>query len=710
MDSHASLTVEKIEDGYMIRFGDKEEYLIGSAESQGILIECKRVAQILDVRAAEVLTAIRTAFIKEVDEILTNETPLESIGYLLDDAIAGEDDNKRLLFVLLLSAITQDPEYCEMILFKSSSGGGKSTLANYITGFYRVKKVGRLSRTALDYTDLENQQILYLQELGKMDNEEYGVSTVKFLSTEDEGYTIEITVRDPGTNQMTTMQKKIPPLTVISSTTRVNIDGQYERRNWIMSVDETPEQTTRIREMNAKHEIEKTEINLSLRKDTSKQRATRILKALVDAIEPRKVSILFPNTLMSVLKSKKLRIRGDFKKILRLVTYYSWLKQHTIPRLKINGEQVLFPTPKDALEILQVAVKSLIFMTQDLEGRDLKLLEGMEVLEITQKNAQITPTLRDELRLKLGYTKSTILTYLNHLVDRGFLTDDDNKPKTYTLVKSLASIKRDISSVSETIMDPGAFMLEMTREATRNYESLVARKAELEPLRPFFNYEPNEDSFGNHETSVNNPQNGKVGLNIPHSEDLGFISPQKTIPKQTPSESLDVPPIENPLERDQRILENLGLRSKAFGLIRRTGESTTKEIGDYLDLELLDAALVVEGALKAKIIKNRGAGKWTLRDKSETISKRQDQGTLIPDPLVELPSNEETQLQEDIIAFKQAIWNHQEEQKLESIKFEDLMKRLEWSQDRFNTIKDLVRANRIPAIIEPRPGWFAYSW
>lgn len=484
-----------------------------------------------------------------------------------------------------------------------------------------------------------------------------------------------------------------------------------------MSVDETPEQTTRIRKMNAKHEMENTEINMGLRTETSKQKATRLLQALVDAIEPKKVSILFPDTLMSVLQSEKLRIRGDFKKILRLVNYYSWLKQRTIPSLEINDELILFPTPKDALQILQVAVKSLIYMTQDLEGRDLKLLEGMEALEISKKGAMIPPMLRDELRLKLGYTKSTILSYLNHLVDRGFLTDDDKKPKTYTLVKSLASIKRDISSVSETIQDPDAFLMEMSREATKNLDALIAKKPELEKLKPFFTYEPQgvaEDSFGDHETSENNPQNGKVGLNIPHSEDLGTNSPLNPIPKHLTPEPQDVAPIEDQMEQDQRIIEDLHLRSKTKGYLRKQGHASTKEIGDHLGLDSDHASLVVEGALKAKEIERRTPGTWSLRQKAKARAESYDQSILTPEEkLPELSPDEITQVaivKEDIEAFVRVIWNHQEEQQLGPIKFEALMQRLGWSQDRFNKIRDLTRAKMVPGVFEPRPGMFGCTW
>ena len=115
--------------------------------------------------------------------------------------------------------------------------------------------------------------------------------------------------------------------------------------------------------------------------------------------------------------------------------------------------------------------------------------------------------------------------------------------------------------------------------------------------------------------------------------------------------------------------------------------------------------------MKAKVIKSLVAGTWILREKTKARPERHhDQGTIILDPPEELLSTQGAQLKDDIEMFKQVIWNHQEEQRLRPIKLEDLMKRLGWSTDRFNVIRYLVRAKRIPSIIEPKPGKFAYKW
>ena len=131
-----------------------------------------------------------------------------------------------------------------------------------IADAFKVKDVGRFTAHALDYSDLKEFEILRLKEFGAIDAENQGVSTIKFLSADDAGYNVEYVVRDKDTGELTTVQKRIAPITIISSTTRVDVDSQYMRRNWPISLDETPEQTERIRLWRAHHEVERNEVAL----------------------------------------------------------------------------------------------------------------------------------------------------------------------------------------------------------------------------------------------------------------------------------------------------------------------------------------------------------------------------------------------------------------------------------------------------------------
>jgi hypothetical protein len=77
-----------------------------------------------------------------VEQILNSPNPLRLIKQLLDQVIAGEDDNKQLIFVLLMGGKSRESSLKQMILIKGESGAGKSTLMG-IADFFKCKEVAR---------------------------------------------------------------------------------------------------------------------------------------------------------------------------------------------------------------------------------------------------------------------------------------------------------------------------------------------------------------------------------------------------------------------------------------------------------------------------------------------------------------------------------------------------------------------------------------
>jgi len=414
----------------------------------------------------------------KVQQIFLCKKPLDELTPLLDAIIAGEDDNKKLFFTLCTSGKSPDPKDRDIILIKSTAGAGKTTLVNAILKCFRTKKVGRFTKTALDHSNLKGYEILYLQELGDRDQEDQGVSMLKFLSADDQGYTVELTVGSPSEG-FTTIIKKIPPMTVVSSTTRVEIDPQFERRCWIINLDETTEQTNRVREFNSRVEMEKTEIALGIRSELSSDRAIRILKWVAEKIPKTDVAILFPDAFQSVLAANKLRSRGDYNKLLRLLKYYTRFCHISTPKLKTPKDKfLLFPTPEIALDILDVAWGPISLMTLGLDKRTEKLFEAFEANEVRMKGAAITPELRAELAKSVGYAPSTIRSYLNNMEMVGYLSSDEKKPKTYWLLESLESIKLKASALSLNSENRDYYMDEMQKEAQDNLRTLSLKLPE----------------------------------------------------------------------------------------------------------------------------------------------------------------------------------------------------------------------------------------
>ena len=70
----------------------------------------------------------------------------------VNNAVKGEIHSKLTSFMLCNS---MSLEIHLMIVFKASSSSGKTNLANMVTGFFKTKKIGELSPTALKYSEEE---------------------------------------------------------------------------------------------------------------------------------------------------------------------------------------------------------------------------------------------------------------------------------------------------------------------------------------------------------------------------------------------------------------------------------------------------------------------------------------------------------------------------------------------------------------------------
>jgi hypothetical protein len=407
---------------------------------------------------------------KEVERVLTSGNPIPEIERHLDDIIAGEKENKITIFILLLSGKFKDASMKQMILLKGTEGSGKTTLMN-IANFFKTKDVGRFSRHALDYTSLEGFEVLRLKELGTMDEEQNGVSTVKFLSNDDMGYTVEVAVNDKDTGGFKTEKHKIPPVTVISSTTRVLLDPQYLRRNWIFNPDESPDQTDRILKWKANHEMESNEVKLGIKPYTSVEWSNEVLRGVVKKLEPLDVLVPFPLTLTELLNNSVLRVRGDYDKIIAFVKLYCLLNQSKLSKMKIKDNNFVVATPEACVEALSIVQQPLMSMTLNLEKRSQGLIEALEKENLTIAGLEIDKDDRNKIAISLGKSEKTVRSYLSEWEAAGYLSSDERKPKTYVMLYDLNAVREKMTGISAKLAAADSLKAKMQEEAQSLFTS-----------------------------------------------------------------------------------------------------------------------------------------------------------------------------------------------------------------------------------------------
>jgi hypothetical protein len=409
---------------------------------------------------------------KKAKTILANPEILNDITQQLDILIAGENSNKLLLFLLCLSGKVKDPQKKQIIVVKGEPGGGKTRLTKTITKMYKTKAVGRFSTHALDYTDLTGYEILYLQELGQADNEEEGISTLKFLSADDQGYKIEVTVRDPDTGEFTTQEKIIPPITVITTTNRVTIDSQLERRAWPLTIDESIEQTKKIKHYKVEQIQEKNRILIGMQDKPQAEDAAQLLQKIINELDDCDILLPFPEQLMSIFKDDgdgHIRVRGDFNKIVDLTWLLCFLLQKQLLKLcsDKDGRPVYFASPKATAKMLNIIEKPLLKMVGNISEHQEKIINEMEKLGITETGDEISKDERQKLAKKLGVVEKTIYNRLTDLEQNtGLIERVKEGQKTRFVLKSpLSEIKANIADILAVLQSAKSLGLLFIKEA-----------------------------------------------------------------------------------------------------------------------------------------------------------------------------------------------------------------------------------------------------
>jgi len=393
--------------------------------------------------------------LEEAEKILASDDPIIEIKKHLDNIIAGEDNNKLLVFVLGLTGICKDTNKKTILVALHEAGSGKTWIVRNISSFFYSHAVSHLTKRALNYLGEqlagridergnpvpEDQQrakhILFLKELGHIDKEgdSQGSASIKMLSVDDGGLTTTYTIRDDDTGRFKTVTVHTDPITVFTSSTRSmgDIDDQFVRRYFIFSPDASFAQSLKIERFKVKHLNQLNDMMLGLMEQTDMEKSRWILKAVVDLLEERQdVKILVPffGSVYHILDKTKLRIRSDYDKIKLLIEMFGLLNYANLPRKSVNGDLIFIMTPERTLQILRIARQTLIYMAKETEGRVYDLLQILKYMDISPPSGEDSGTLIDlkmqfEIATQMGgKTRRTILEYFKPLVNMGFVQEE----------------------------------------------------------------------------------------------------------------------------------------------------------------------------------------------------------------------------------------------------------------------------------------------
>jgi len=362
----------------------------------------------------------------EEDEALEFLKDPELFSRILVDfetvGITGEDANKLMGY---LSATSRKLDEPLSVLVQSRSAAGKSTLQDAVLSLIPQEDY-------IKYTRLTGQALFYMQEDSLVHKllaieEEHGardasysirnIQSSKYLS-------IAATGKDPATGKLKTEEYKVKgPVSLMITTTEVELDYETSNRFIILTVDESKEMTERILQKQRESDtleglIKKAETEHITRRHHNGQRLLRPLHV----INPYASHLTFP--------SESLRARRDHKKYLGLIKAIAFLHQYQreIKTVSHNGSALQY------IEVILNDIEKANTLASEILGRTLDELSPpsrfllkmiRDMVEVECKRQNIEPKAycftRKDIREWCKWSDSQIKCHVRQLEDLEYI-------------------------------------------------------------------------------------------------------------------------------------------------------------------------------------------------------------------------------------------------------------------------------------------------
>lgn len=273
--------------------------------------------------------------------------------------VVGERTNKLVGYLAAVSRKLADPL---ALLIQSSSAAGKTTLMEAILAF--VPEEDRLA-----FSSITGQAAYYfaggdLRHKILAIAEEEGASrasyALKLLASEGR-LSIASTGKDATTGRLTSHEYVVEgPISLVVSTTSIDVDPELENRAIVLEVSESRELTRAIHEQQREHEtlagiLAREERERILHLHRNAQRLLRPLKV----VNPYASQLGFPDTTT--------RARRDHRKYLSLIQAVTYLHQYQRETKRVaNGERVV-----EYIEVTRADIKVANALAHAVLGRSL---------------------------------------------------------------------------------------------------------------------------------------------------------------------------------------------------------------------------------------------------------------------------------------------------------------------------------------------------
>ncbi len=348
---------------------------------------------------------------------------LDRISKAYDEAgIAGEKTNLLAAYLACASRKLHKPL---AVIIQSTSAAGKSTLMEAVLSFFPEED-------QIKYSAMTGQSLYYLGEknlkhkilaIVEEEGAEKASYALKLLQSEGE-LTIASTGKDNHSGRMETQEYHVEgPVSIILTTTSIDIDEELLNRCLVLTVDESKTQTELIHQLQREARTIEGIIASEKRKDIQ-----HLLKNAQRLLHPMQIANPYAPHL--TFTANRTRTRRDHEKYLTLIESIALLHQHqrtTITRT-INGREIqMLPVTLEDIEAAnQIAPEVLGRSLDELPPQTRRLLESIKALvrqKMVEKSLDQNISLfsRRELRDFTGWSHMQIRRHLERLLELEYI-------------------------------------------------------------------------------------------------------------------------------------------------------------------------------------------------------------------------------------------------------------------------------------------------
>ncbi|WP_080437925.1 CHC2 zinc finger domain-containing protein [Burkholderia ubonensis] len=332
--------------------------------------------------------------------------------------VVGEETNKLVGY---LAAVSRKLDAPLAVVIQSSSAAGKSSLMDAVLAFMPEEE-------RIRYSAMTGQSLFYMGETNLKHKvlaicEEEGVSraayALKLLQSDGE-LTIASTGKDATTGSLMTQEYRVEgPVSIMLTTTAIEIDEELLNRCLILTVDEGREQTEAI------HRLQRQKRTLDgLKLKRQKERTLHIHRNAQRLLQP--LAVVNPYADQLTFLSTRTRTRRDHEKYLTLIDTIALLHQHQreVKQVQHLGESLAY------IEVALTDIEAANRLVHEVLGRSLDELPPVtrRVLDAIVAGVRAQPLPRESVRFSrrdvrawTGQSDTQARAHLERLVELEYL-------------------------------------------------------------------------------------------------------------------------------------------------------------------------------------------------------------------------------------------------------------------------------------------------